>query len=59
MHACACGRIKEVSEGQKKIPFMLELDTGTWLHDSDKMVPYLEKKFPTPKLGLPDDAPDV
>lgn len=52
-------RIKEVSEGNKKIPFMLELDTGKWLYDSDKMVPYLEDKYPDPKLGKPDDAPDV
>ncbi|KAK9808237.1 hypothetical protein WJX73_002184 [Symbiochloris irregularis] len=49
--------IPEVSEGNKKIPFMLELDTGKWLHDSDKIVPYLEKKFPDPKLGMPDDMP--
>lgn len=34
-------RVAEVSEGQKKIPFALELDTGKWLHDSDKMIPYL------------------
>ena len=48
-----------MSEGQKTIPFMLELDTGKWIHDSDKMVPYLEDKFPEHKLGKPDDAPPV
>ena len=52
------GRIKEIGEGKKTIPFMLELDTGKWIHDSDKMVPYLEDKY-EPKLGKPEDAPDV
>lgn len=25
-----CGRVKEVCEGQKQIPFALELETGKW-----------------------------
>jgi hypothetical protein len=29
-------RIKEVCEGQKQIPFGIELDSGKWMYDSDK-----------------------
>ena len=52
-------RIKEVSDGQKKIPFMLELDNGKWLHDSDSMYPYLEDKYTSKKLGKMEELPDV
>ena len=48
-----------MSDGNKKIPFMLEIDAGKWHYDSDKMVPWIEKTFPEPKLGLPEEAPDV
>jgi hypothetical protein len=32
------GRISEVTEGQKTIPFATELETGKWIYDSDKCV---------------------
>lgn len=55
----AC-RIKDVCEGQKQIPFMKENESGKWLYDSDKMVPYLEDKFPDlKKTGKPDECPQV
>lgn len=53
-------RIKDVCEGQKQIPFMKENESGKWLYDSDKMVPYLEDKFPDlKKTGKPDECPQV
>ncbi len=56
---CTC-RIKDVCDGQKQIPFMKENDSGKWLYDSDKMVPYLEDKYPDKKkLGKPDECPQV
>lgn len=70
MHACTlvgyaegcqfvC-RIKDVCDGQKQIPFMKENETGKWLYDSDKMVPYLEDKYPDlKKTGKPDECPQV
>lgn len=48
-----------MTEGANKIPFMKELETGKWYHDSDFMVSYLEDKFPTPKIGKPDTDPQV
>ena len=48
-----------MSDGQKKIPFMLELDNGKWLHDSDAMYPYLEDKYTSKKLGKMEELPDV
>jgi glutathione S-transferase len=51
--------IKDVCEGSKQIPFMVELDTGKWLYDSDKIIPYLEDKFPEPALGKPEALPQV
>ena len=56
-HAC---RIKDVCDGNKQIPFMKENETGKWLYDSDKMVPYLEDKYPElKKTGKPDECPQV
>ena len=56
---CTC-RIKDVCDGNKQIPFMKENDSGKWLYDSDKMVPYLEDKYPDKKkLGKPDECPQV
>ena len=56
-HFC---RIKDVCDGQKQIPFMKENESGKWLYDSDKMVPYLEDKYPNKKkLGKPDECPQV
>ncbi len=47
-------------DGNKQIPFMKENDSGKWLYDSDKMVPYLEDKYPDKKkLGKPDECPQV
>lgn len=51
--------IKEVADGNQKIPFMLELDTAKWLYDSDKMYPYLEEKYTSKKLGSMESLPDV
>lgn len=51
--------IAEVTEGKSTIPFATELETGKWLYDSDKIVPYLEDKFPERKLGKPDEVPQV
>ena len=53
-------RIKDVCDGNKKIPFMKDNKSGKWLWDSDFMAPYLEDKFPdTKKLGKVDDLPQV
>ncbi|KAK9845184.1 hypothetical protein WJX84_009029 [Apatococcus fuscideae] len=51
--------LKDVTEGACKIPFMKELETGKWYHDSDFMVAYLEDKFPKRKIGKPDTDPQV
>jgi glutathione S-transferase len=45
--------------GQKQIPFITELDSGKWMIDSDKIVPYLEDKFPERKLGKPEEMPNI
>lgn len=45
--------------GAKQIPFINELDSGTWMIDSDKIIPYLEDKFPEPPLGKPNDLPQI
>ena len=29
-------RVGDVTEGQKTIPFAIELETGKWMYDSDK-----------------------
>lgn len=52
-------RLKDVTEGACKIPFMKELETGKWYHDSDFLVSYLEDKFPKRKIGKPDTDPQV
>lgn len=52
-------RLKDVTEGACKIPFMKELETGKWYHDSDFMVSYLEDKYPKRKIGKPDTDPQV
>lgn len=52
-------RLKDVTEGACKIPFMKELATGKWYHDSDFLVSYLEDKFPKRKIGKPDTDPQV
>jgi len=51
--------VAEVTEGQKTIPFATELETGKWMYDSDKMIPYFEDKFPERKLGKPDEVSQV
>lgn len=51
--------IKDVCEGSKQIPFICELDTGKWMYDSDKIIPYLEDKYPEPALGKPEDLPQI
>ena len=48
-----------MSDGEKKIPFMLELDNAKWLHDSDSMYPYLEDKYTSKKLGKIEELPEV
>lgn len=48
-----------MTEGACKIPFMKELETGKWYHDSDFLVSYLEDKFPKRKIGKPDTDPQV
>ncbi|CAL5220504.1 g2535 [Coccomyxa viridis] len=51
--------IQEVSP-EKQIPFGTELESGKWLYDSDKMIPYLEDKYSDrKKLGKPDDVDKV
>lgn len=52
-------RLKDVTEGACKIPFMKELETGKWYHDSDFLVSYLEDRFPKRKIGKPDTDPQV
>jgi len=52
--------IKEVCEGKQQIPFGTELDSGKWMYDSDKIIPYLEDKYPDrKKLGKPDEVDKV
>jgi glutathione S-transferase len=51
--------ISDITGGPKQIPFVTELDTGKWLYDSDKIIPYLEDKYPEPPLGKPDELPQI
>ncbi|KAK9834706.1 hypothetical protein WJX74_008258 [Apatococcus lobatus] len=51
--------LSDVTEGACQIPFMKELETGKWYHDSDFLVSYLEDKFPERKIGKPDTDPQV
>lgn len=46
----------------KKIPFMKDLQEDKWIGDSEKMVSYIEEKFPPPKyqkLGKPEEVTDM
>jgi glutathione S-transferase len=45
--------------GKKQIPFIQITESGEWMMDSDKIVPFLDEKHPTPKLGTPDTCPKV
>ncbi|KAK9807480.1 hypothetical protein WJX72_000344 [[Myrmecia] bisecta] len=45
--------------GKKQIPFIQIKETGEWMLDSDKIVPFLEEKHPQPKLGTPDTCPQL
>ena len=41
------------------VPAIKELDSDRWIVDSGEFVDYLEDKYPEPKLGKADSAPQA
>lgn len=57
-HSSASCRLFKVNE-KGSVPIVKDLEADKWYIDSADFVNFLEDKYPEPKLGKADSAPDV
>jgi len=46
-------------EGKPLIPVVRDIQEDKWIGDSEEIVKYIEKKYPNPKLGMPEECSSV